>query len=420
MYCSLTGGDFTNGNGTGGESIYGSKFQDENFIVKHTEPGLLSMANSGANTNGSQFFITFKATPHLNGRHVVFGRVKEGLDVLKVIEMAATDGGDCPRTAIVIADCGQLGDYESIVPAPDSVSASASLHANNKSTNAISSSSSSSAAKDTLDVTQQRKDEVLPNEAEAEVGETGEEEEKEVDYEAQTAGMTAMQKRLFNLRMKINQGRRANKDETIAEYRRHTDPKYDAKQRYLEKKREGQKAAGDTAEIHSDTGASASADGGINAVSKQKLEALMQVTAEASEKYKEKVETMRENEATFGWKALTADFRAYEKQIAKLPSVAGSSSSASSSGGVTAGAAVGDEMNYGKATKVSQAGVDRLDKYFIEREEARKKFHRRRMHLDGEVSAINDDNEAFNKKIKKSFDKYTVEIRQNLERGTAL
>ena len=87
------GGDFTNHNGTGGESIYGEKFEDENFIQKHTGRGILSMANSGRNTNGSQFFLCFGATPHLNGKHVVFGRVTSGLDVLSKMEKYGSPSG---------------------------------------------------------------------------------------------------------------------------------------------------------------------------------------------------------------------------------------------------------------------------------------------------------------------------------------
>jgi cyclophilin family peptidyl-prolyl cis-trans isomerase len=103
------GGDFTKGDGTGGESIYGEKFKDENFIRKHEHAGMLSMANSGANTNGSQFFLTFKPTPHLDGRHVVFGRVVDGMNVLKVIESVATDSSDKPKQHVFIEACGQIG-----------------------------------------------------------------------------------------------------------------------------------------------------------------------------------------------------------------------------------------------------------------------------------------------------------------------
>jgi len=103
------GGDFTKGDGTGGESIYGETFRDENFKHKHTGPGILSMANCGPNTNGSQFFLCTSATPHLDGKHVVFGRVVEGLDVVKAIEKVGSQSGKT-KCKVVVQDCGELGD----------------------------------------------------------------------------------------------------------------------------------------------------------------------------------------------------------------------------------------------------------------------------------------------------------------------
>jgi len=101
------GGDFTRGDGTGGESIYGEKFADENFKLKHTTPYLLSMANAGPGTNGSQFFITTVPCSWLDGKHVVFGKVLEGSDVVKKMEGCGTSGGK-PSKKIVIANSGQL------------------------------------------------------------------------------------------------------------------------------------------------------------------------------------------------------------------------------------------------------------------------------------------------------------------------
>jgi len=102
------GGDFTRGNGTGGKSIYGEKFEDENFQLKHNKPNLLSMANAGPNTNGSQFFITFVPTPHLDGKHVVFGEVIQGEEIIKKMESKSLDSSGRTSGTISIKKSGQL------------------------------------------------------------------------------------------------------------------------------------------------------------------------------------------------------------------------------------------------------------------------------------------------------------------------
>lgn len=104
----IQGGDLSDRNGTGGESIYGLRFDDENLQLKHERKGMLSMANAGPNTNGSQFFITTTRTSHLDGKHVIFGRVLKGMGVVRSIEHTPTNEQDCPLQEVLILDCGEI------------------------------------------------------------------------------------------------------------------------------------------------------------------------------------------------------------------------------------------------------------------------------------------------------------------------
>lgn len=383
------GGDFTRGDGTGGECIYGTKFfRDENFNLRHDGPGILSMANSGPNTNGSQFFITFKAAPHLDGKHVVFGRVipgrnGESFNVLRVIENVATDGHDRPKQKVLISASGQIG--EDVNAGPSNTVATVNHVAERGMSSVLSVDNH-----DTISATQESSHTTESKDFK---------EESEPFDEASMSGMTDIQKRLFQVRMRMNQGRKANKNEVENEFKRMTDKKFDQRLRYQEWKED------DSLQFEQLRG---SVDG------------VMNTTAETAERQHQKAKQKEKNIAQLGLKALCSDstYRSYEKQLVKLPS---GDSRSSGSAAASSSASADAVLNYGGASDVSASGQERLSAYIEEHQERRKKFSRRRMDIEAsDVDYINDKNESFNKKIKRAFDKYTVEIRQNLERGTAI
>lgn len=225
-----------------------------------------------------------------------------------------------------------------------------------------------------------------------------------------------MQKRLFNVRLKMNQGRKANQSEVQNEFKRFNDPKFDARQRYAEHQQQERAVA-----------AADAAAGVVAPVQQDDEDPQMSITAEAAERRQRKTEEKEKNMATFGLHAQVTDrtYKSYKNGLAKLPTKS-SSGDASSTSTATAVSSKSTNalLNYGQQqgnNHVSAAGIDRLTTHLSEVDDNKRKNSRRRAHLEGaDVDFINGRNEHFNKKIKKSFDKYTVEIRQNLERGTAI
>eukprot|EP01036_Dinobryon_divergens_P039022 gene39022-51330_t len=218
---------------------------------------------------------------------------------------------------------------------------------------------------------------------------------------AHTAGMSELEKRLFRVRLKLNQGRKANKKEVENEFKRFSDPKYEQRERsgdWTDKKKRW--------------------DSELKTFGLTKGESYKLDTAEKAGKLQDKAEQKDRNRATFGWEAFTSEayHRSYEKQLGKLQSSSGVKLEASSS------RLMDNPLEYGKVgADVSREGLNRLTKSIEDKEKSKAEYSRRRTSYDAaNVDYINDPNAHFNKKIKRAFDKYTVEIRQNLERGTAL
>lgn len=361
----IQGGDFNRGDGTGGESIYGTQFDDESFALKHDAAYMLSMANRGSNTNGSQFFVTLRPTPHLDGRHVVFGRAISGHQVIDTIAKVAVDRSDRPLVEVVIAACGadplpKQQRVQELPPAP--------------------------APTETLPA-------VKPEEEE------NEECEAELEEEVELPAGNDVPARLLRLRMLVNKGRKQNaaavKDERVR------------------KKEERQRGVGarERAEERKQTKDKWEADLQLRGVSSD--QAYLLETAETAARRYDKHRLKEKRQAAFGWDVFNADSlqKAYEKRLDQLP--IGPSHSEQDDD---------DPLVYGQQppTKNDEA-LDRMVAELEQREQRKATFSRRRAFVpEADVDYINERNKVFNKKIKRAYSKYTVEIRQNLERGTAI
>ncbi|KAJ1449786.1 cyclophilin-like domain-containing protein [Pelagophyceae sp. CCMP2097] len=361
----IQGGDFTRGDGTGGESIYGAKFADEGFQFRHESPYLLSMANAGPNTNSSQFFITLRATPHLDGKHVVFGRCVSGSEIVDAIAKVAVDNSDRPMVAVSVAACGLVAESAPAAPAAeaaDATAATAPAHA-----------AEAAAEDDAAD---------------------DEPEEDEENDESLFEGKTDLEKRLLKLRMAMNKGRKANAVATKTERAKSKDP------------RSGTAAKSAERTANKEAWKTELAARGVDASQSYLFE-----SADAAGRRTAKLQLKDKRKAAFGWDVFNADslHRAYERRIDQLPARAAGDDSAD------------DGLAYGSAPPPSAEALANMAGELDKRAKAAANFSRRRAETPGaDVDYINDRNAVFNKKIKRAFDKYTVEIRQNIERGTAI
>eukprot|EP00545_Synedropsis_sp_CCMP1620_P005289 CAMPEP_0119009886 /NCGR_PEP_ID=MMETSP1176-20130426/4659_1 /TAXON_ID=265551 /ORGANISM="Synedropsis recta cf, Strain CCMP1620" /LENGTH=443 /DNA_ID=CAMNT_0006962469 /DNA_START=66 /DNA_END=1397 /DNA_ORIENTATION=- len=373
------GGDFTNGDGTGGTSIYGDTFDDESFVRKHAVRGQLSMANSGPNTNGSQFFITFKPTPHLDGKHVVFGEVVAGEAVLQAMEKVPTGRNNVPKVPLVVLDCG--------VRNTDSKKKGATVTV--------------TAADDDNEIELDEEEEETSNPAGDDPSAAVEEEEEPI-----STG-NSLKDRLRRLKMKMNQARQLNRQEVQREGERLGSEEGKEKEQFRLKKQESKRREADWQARNAKAVELATAegyeDGKFLVEPADKSLARAQKRADTEERNRYSAKDYHNPEG---------QHRHYERNIKSIPRNMERGSETDIYSPISAATTTSSNQNEDGAKRLANELKRRIEK---------QKKKRDRIEFEGEdITSINKRNKHFNKKISRNYDEATADIRQSLERGTAL
>jgi len=455
----IQGGDFTEGDGTGGASIYGKTFEDENFALGHDSRGTLSMANSGPNTNGSQFFVNFRATPHLDGRHVVFGTVdmgdKESAGVLEKLEAMRVDGDDRPLVEVRISDCGVVeeekaggggettaasdagpveagGDDDEIDLDDDDDDDDGDGDGPKKDVPAAGDPAAAAAAEDDDDEIDLDEDEIDNPSAPSSDDPTA----SDGSSSKKLSKKDALRARLRSLKTRMNQSRALNRREVRSEGERLGSEEGVKRERRRLKKEDRDRRGREWEEsngraLGNNVGASTGGGGGggggngnatmIRGGEKKYMAESADSSLRRASRRAEKTRANR-YEANDYYNP-EGQHRNYERGLRSVSAASTAAASASAGASSTYDPLNFDHRHLRSESSLSKerAGAARLASELRRRHERADKRKRDAEEFDAaDVSGINQRNKRFNEKIGRNFDRHTAEIRQNLERGTAL